>query len=198
VPSLTFNDGRTPPSLVIATCLSRRGTRILLIDPPGEDDTSKHPEKPERVGPREWKVRNDAEFGRATRLISEAKVLSFAGAYQAAASKLERAHTRIPRTPRSAPREPEIAENEFGMFTGIRQRVGLKDRFNIDVFQALDTNVYHTLLSEEPARTDEQLRIFQERVERTQSVLTTHENGAVVVRTAAPDGTLLEVRVSPP
>jgi hypothetical protein len=84
------------------------------------------------------------------------------------------------------------------MFTGIRQRVGLKDRFNIDVYQALDTNVYHALLSEEPARIDEQLRTFQDRVERTQSVLTTHENGAVVVRTAAPDGTLLEVRVSPP
>ena len=99
VPSLTFNDGQTPPSLVIATCLSRRGTRILLIDPPGDDDTFKYPEKPERVGPREWKVRNDAEFGRATRLISEAKVLSFAGAYQATASKLDRAHTRIPRTP---------------------------------------------------------------------------------------------------
>jgi hypothetical protein len=157
------------------------------------------------MGQRDWKVRNDAEFGRATRLISEAKVLSFAGADQAAASKLERANTRLPRTPRSAPRQPEIAENEFGTFTGIRQRVGLKDRFNVDVFQALDTNVYRALLSEEPALTDEQLVTFRNRSaavsvngERTQSVLTTHEKGAVVVRTAAPDGTLLEVRVSPP
>jgi hypothetical protein len=205
VPSLTFNDGRMPPSLVIATCLSRRGTRILLIDPPGDDEPQAHREKPERMGHREWKVRNDAEFGRATRLISEAKVLSFAGADQAAASKLERAHTRLPRTPRSAPRQSEIAENEFGTFTGVRQRVGLKDRFNVDVFQALDTNVYRALLSEEPAFTDEQLRTFRTRsaavsanAERTQSVLTTHEEGAVVVRTCAPDGTLLEVRVSPP
>jgi hypothetical protein len=204
VPSLTFTDGRIPPSLVIATCLTKRGTRILLIDPPG-DDNRQLPERPERVGPREWRVRNDAEFGRATRLISEAKLLSFAGADQAAASKLERAHTRIPRTPRSVPRESEISENEFGTFRGIRQRVGLKDRFKIDVFQALDTSVLEAFLSEEQARTDEQLRGFQARsaavsvpTDLTQPVTTTHVNGALVVRTAGPDGTLLEVRVSPP
>jgi hypothetical protein len=205
VPSLTFTDGRTPPSLIVATCLSRRGTRILVIDPPGDESSSDRPEKPERVGQREWRVRNDAEFGRATRLISEAKVLAFAGADQAAVGKFERARTRIPTWPRSAPRDIETAENELGTFRGIRQRVGLKDRFNIDVFQALDTRVYDAMLSEEPARTDEQLRGFQARsaaasvnIDGVQSVVTTHEHGAVVVRSAAPDGTLLEVGVSPP
>lgn len=206
VPSLTFTDGRIPPSLVVATWLSNNGTSIFLIDPPGDDDSHpQRPEKPERVGPREWRVRNDAEFARATHLISEAKVLFFAGAYQDAATKLDRAHTRVARTPRSQPREFEITENEFGRFRGVRQRIGLKGRFNVDVFQALDTIVYHALLAEEPARTDEALRAFQGRsvaashnIELAQPVLATHESGAVVVRSAAPDGSFLEVRVSPP
>jgi len=206
VPSLTFTDGRTPPSLVIATWLSQNGTYIFLVDPPGNDDVSRErPEKPERVGPREWKVRSDADFGRATRLISEAKVLSFAGADQAAASKLERARTRMARTPRSSPRDTQISENEFGTFRGIRQRVGLRDRFSLDVFQALDNAVYDALLLEEPARTEDSMRRFQSRcatvvhnLEATQPVLTTHENGAVVVKSAGPDGSLLEIRVSPP
>jgi hypothetical protein len=99
--------------------------------------------------------------------------------------------------------EPVFTENEFGKFRGVRQRVGLKDRFNIDVFQALDTSVYEALLSEESVRTVEALRSFQSRsalvnVEMTQPVLTTHEKEAVVVRSAGPDGSLLEIRVSPP
>jgi hypothetical protein len=206
VPSLMFTDGRTPPSLVIATCLSKRETRILLIDPPSDADSpSERPEKPQRVGQREWKVRSDPEFGSTTRLISEAKVLSFAGDYQAAASKLDRAHTPLARTPRSASREPELAENEFGKFRGVRQRVGLRDRYNIDVFQALDTAVYEALLSEEPARIDRELQAFQSKsvavtpnIELGQPVITTHEKGTLVVRSAGPDGSLLEVRVSPP
>jgi len=206
VPSLTFTDGRTPPSLVIATWLSKDGTEVFLVDPPDDEDASpKRPEKAERVGQRDWRVRSDAEFTRATTLVSEAKVLSFAGADQAAASKLERAHTPVPRTPRSSPRETVISENEFGRFRGVRQRVGLRDRFNVDVFQALDTTVYDALLAEEPARTDETLRAFQSKsvlaapnVQHQQPVTTKQENGAIVVRCAGPDGSLLEVRVSPP
>jgi hypothetical protein len=205
VPSLTFTNGRTPPSLVIATYLSTHGTQILLIDPPNDNLPNDRPEKPERVGQREWKVRSDEEFSHATRLISEAKVLSFAGADQVATNKLERAHTRVARTPRSVPREIVFAENEFGKFRGVRQRVGLKDRFNVDVFQALDSTVYDALLSEDPVRTEEELRSFRSRsagasinVERSQPVLTTFENGALVVRSAGPDGSLLEVRVSAP
>jgi hypothetical protein len=90
-------------------------------------------------------------------------------------------------------------------FRGVRQRVGLKDRFNADVFQALETAVYDAFFSEEPGRTDAELGVFRSRsaaalvnVDPTQPVLTTHENGAVVVRSAGPDGSLLGVRVSPP
>jgi hypothetical protein len=203
VPSLTFTDGRTPPSLVVATLLTTEGTWILLVDPPGDDGPPEHLARPERVGQREWKVRNDAEFSQATRLISEAKVLSFAGAYQAAASKLEGAHIRTTRAPGSLAPEPTFTENEFGRFRGVRQRVSLKDRFNIDVFQALDTSVYDALLSDDSARTAETLRSFQSRsalvtTEGVQRVLTRRENDTVVVKSAGPDGSLLEVRISPP
>ena len=53
-----------------------------------------------------------------------------------------------------------MSENEFGEFRGIRQRVGLKDRFHLDVFQALDTTVFDALVSEEPVRAEEELRAF--------------------------------------
>jgi uncharacterized protein YceH (UPF0502 family) len=134
-------------------------------------------------------------------------VLSFAGADEAAANKLERAHTRTSRTPRLQPRESEITENEFGKFVGVRQSIGSKDRFNIEVFQALDIAVHKAMLSEEPAQTDEALRAFQARSARAshiaqqqsrQTVLTTREKGAVVVKSAGPDGSLLQIRVSPP
>jgi hypothetical protein len=158
-----------------------------------------------RLGERQWKVRNDAEFGRATRLFSDAKILSFAGADQAAADKLEKAHTLTSRTPRSAPRPLETSENEFGVFRGVRQRVGVKDRVNLDLFQALDTAVYKAMLSEDPAHMKEVLGTFRTRTapalgtgpQSPQAVHTARENGALVVRSVAPDGSLLEIRVSP-
>jgi len=204
VPSLTFTDGRTPPSLVVATCLSKSGTRILVIDPPGEDQP-KHLERTERVAQREWRVRNDVEFARGTRLISEAKVLSFAGADEAAASKIEGVRKRIPAMPKIQPRESEIRENEFGTFKGTHQRIGMRDRFNIDLFQALDTTVLEGLISDEPAQIDEQMRTFQNRLsaisaktKKAQPVSVIHQKGTLIVRTAGPDGSLLEVQVSPP
>jgi hypothetical protein len=205
VPSLVFADGRRPPSLISATCLSRKGTRVLLIDPPGDEGPDNRTEGPESVDRRERKIHDDPEFGRVIRLLSNAKVLTFAGAGQAAASMLERAHTRSAWTPRTTPREPEILENEFGRFRGIRQRVGLRDRFNLDIFQAVDTKVYDALVSEEPARTQEELRNYQTRTAIAagagqglpQNVLTSRERGAVVVRSAGPDGSLLEIRVTP-
>jgi hypothetical protein len=98
-----------------------------------------------------------------------------------------------------------MTENEFGQFRGIRQRVGLKDRMNVDVFQALDRRVYDAVVAEDSARTDEELHTFQRRTvaamgetQTMQPVSTRRENGALVVRSAGPDGSLLEIRVSAP
>ena len=71
--------------------------------------------------------------------------MTFAGADEVAASKIERVHKRIPAMPKTQPRESETRENEFGTFK-VQQRVGLKDRFNINLFQALDTNVLDGML----------------------------------------------------
>ncbi|MDQ2976302.1 MAG: hypothetical protein M3R69_12965 [Acidobacteriota bacterium] len=164
---------------------------------------SEFQDKPERVGKREWRVRDDAQFALSTGLISEAKVLSFAGADEGAETKLERAHVRTERRRRAASQETEVTENEFGRFRGVRQRVPVKDRVNVEVFQALDTAVYDAMLSEEPQRATEEIQAFQRRTTSatddldSEPVLTTHDGDALVVKSAGPDGTLLEVRVSP-
>ena len=205
VQSLVFTNRPTPPSLVVATCISKTGTRILLIDPPGDEDGEKSKERPERINDREWMIRDTVEFDRSTRLFSESKLLSFAGADEAAENKLEQTRIMRPTTRRYQRREFEITENEFGRFRGVRQRIGLGDRMNVDVFQALDVSIYDALLVDDPAQIDEETRTFQRRSRaRTatpgvaQPVSTTREDGGLIVRTAGPDGSLLEIRVSQP
>lgn len=204
VPSLIFTDRPNPPSLVIATHLSGSGTRVYVIDPPGGDDPE-DPKKFERVSQREWKVRSDAEFGRATRLISEAKMLAFAGAVQPATERFERVHTQRRERPMPAPRGLATTENEFGTFRGLRQRVGMRDRFDLEVFQGLDVGLFDALLAEDPERADEQLRRFQARTRpmrgdanRGQPVLSGREHEGIVVSSAGPDGSILQIRVTPP
>lgn len=182
----------------------KRGTRVLLIDPPGEDKPTS-PEKPERLTDREWIIRDSAAFTRSTRLFSEAKLLTYAGADEAATNLLEQTHMRGQVTRRRASRETETSENEFGQFRGDRRRVGLKDRMNIDLFEALDSRVYDAVLAGDSVRTDGEMQAFRQRIvagtsepKTPQPVSTTHENGALVVRSAGPDGSLLEIRVSAP
>jgi hypothetical protein len=206
VPSLVFTNGRTPPSLIIATLLEDYQTIVFIIDPPDDEErTSDYLEKPKRIDRRKYHVRDDERFARATRLISEAKLLSYAGADEAAASKLERARALPEGTRRPDERETETRENEFGTFIGVRQPIGVKDRVNVEVFQALDAVVYNAILAEEPERLAAEIRSFQERRalasregERTHPVLITHGPDSLSVKTAGPDGSLLEVRVSSP
>src|SRR6185369_12106709 len=105
---------------------------------------------------------------------------------------------------RTAPQETQVTENEFGRFRGVRQRVPVKDRVNVEVFQALDTTVLEAMSSEEPERATEEILGYQRRtalatndLDVREPVLATHEGDALVVKSAGPDGTLLEVRVSP-
>jgi hypothetical protein len=204
VPSLTFTDRPNPPSLVVATYLSQDGTRVFVVDPPGDDDPE-DPREYERTSQRDWRVRDSVDFGRATRLISEAKLLTFAGATQMATSKVERARTRSRVGPTILPRELTTTENEFGTFRGMRQSVGTQDRFNVEIFQGLNVDVFDALVAEEPARTDEQLQRFRARARATrgdptqeQPVNNVREHGGIVVRSAGPDGSLFQIRVVPP
>jgi hypothetical protein len=205
VPSLRFTDGRTPPSLVIATFLSIERTRVFVIDPPADEtESGKVPERVSRVGRRDWTVTNDAEFSRATRLVSEAKILLYAGATDIADRKMERAGTRLRPSTRVAPSDLDIAENSFGTFKGMRRRVGLRDWINMELFQGIETNIYDSFVSEEPARTEEEMRAFQSRtMAMTESKILApalrvdQERGGIAVRSAGPDGSLLQLRISP-
>lgn len=201
VPSLTFTDGRQPPpAIVIATYLSHDGTEILVIDPPSDEEPHKPRETAKRLSQREWIVEKTEDFTRTLTLLAEAKLLSFAGADQAASARLERADVSRPTTRRSVPREAVVEENELGAFRGVSGRVGFKDRSTIDVFQGLDTTVYDALVADEPARTVETLMDFRKKGTAgdflgRQPVVSSRENGALVVRSVAPDGSFLEVRV---
>jgi hypothetical protein len=206
VPSLVFTDGRVPSSLIVATCLSKRGTRILLLDPPGDDeDGGGSQERPKRVSQREWRIPNAERFARTSRLISEAKLLSFAGAAESAVGKVLRAEVSVPKRPRSASRQPQVTENEFGVFRGVSQRVGTIDRFDIDVFQGVEASLYDALVEDDPERTAEELDGFRRRSgsilspevdEQRQPIRTTHKDGVLSVMTVGPDGTLLGLRVA--
>jgi hypothetical protein len=205
VPSLVFTDGRTPPSLVVSTLLSADETRVFVIDPPGDEERpSDYPEKPERLDERRWRVRDDKAFASAARLISEAKLLSYAGADAAASTRLERARALPERAGRPAERETEVNQNEFGTFTGVRQFVAVKDRVNVEVFQALDNQVFEAILSEDSERLTEEIRDFRDRTaaasqdEPSQPIVISHDQNSLTVKTAGPDGSLLEVRVSTP
>jgi hypothetical protein len=201
--SLIFTDGRQPPpGMIVATYLSPTGTKVLILDPPGDEhSTSSDSAKAKRE--REWKIADNAAFLQTTRRLSEARVLSFAGLDQAAADKLERAGTRAPVFPRSTPRELVDSENEFGRFRGARQRVGLRDRFTLEVYQAVETEVAEAFISEEEGRGEEALRSFQVRASAAndhpgqQPVHTQLDGDVLVVRSAGADGSLLEIRVTP-
>jgi hypothetical protein len=130
-------------------------------------------------------------------------VLSFAGLDQAAADKLERAGTRAPVFPRSAPREIVDSENEFGRFRGARQRVGLRDRFTLEVYQAVETQVAEAFVSEDTGRGEDALRLFQAQASAAsdhpgqQPVHTELDGDVLIVRSAGADGSLLEIKVTP-
>jgi hypothetical protein len=204
VPSLVFTDGRKPPSLVIGTLLTTTGTNVFVIDPPGDDEPHvNHLEKPERIGKREWRVKDDKAFSRATRLISHAKLLSFAGADEEAAVKLEGARAEIARTPRVRARRTIVSENEFGTFIGVRERVPMKDRINVEVFQGIDRAVYDAILVEDIERETVLARDFATRALRVsgqpargQPVRLSYEGNSGIVRSAGSDGSLLEVTIS--
>ena len=199
VPSVVFTDGRRPPSLVIATYLAKSGTRVLILDPPGDDPGNERPSR-RITGQREWTIEHSDRFTYSTRAISEAKLLSFAGAVDIAATKLKRAEVSFA-TPRTVPPELETTDNEFGVFRGIRQRVGMRDRLNVEVFQALDLGVFKALQSDDLEELTAQVARYRKPVgssDDQQTVVSNFEGGVLDVKSVGPDGSLLEIRVSEP
>jgi hypothetical protein len=88
--SLQFTDGRVPPpAMMVATFLSPVGTKVFILDPPGEEKELPHRE-------RDWKVSDSPKFYRGTRILSEARLLSFAGLDTQAENKSGEAGIRRP------------------------------------------------------------------------------------------------------
>ncbi len=204
VKSLLFLDRNTPPSLIVATCLSGTETRVLLLDPPGEEDQHRQKEKPERLSDREWMIKDTGEFVRTNRLLAQAKVLSFAGADDVASEKLEQSFARFERPRNRARRQTQIVETEFGEFTGFRQLFGFKDRTGVEIFQGVERGVFRSMLNDDPLQTEAEVQSLRERAARQtgtaidQSVSTRRDDGELFVQSAGPDGTILQMRITTP
>jgi hypothetical protein len=203
VASLVFTDGRPqPPAILVATYLSPTGTRVLILDPP-DDGRPKQTGIPSRGRGREWNVKDDARFLGATRRLSEARLLSFAGLDEAAEEKLGKAGARKYTQPRSTPRVTTVSENESGQFLGNRQIVSLKDGVTLEVFQGIEREVADAFIADDLDRASQALTQFNERpngtavIPRLQSVHTEIHDDVLTVRSTSDDGSILEIRVSP-
>lgn len=202
IASLKFGNRPDPPSMVIATCLSRSGTQVLIVDPPGDDSSQWEDEKPKRVNKREWEIPDPVRFARTTRLISDAKTLAFAGQEEQSIAKLAQTYVRTPPRIRQVRREIETTENELGVFRGVRQPVAIQDRSRVEVFQGIDEQINEELLRDDPERTEETRGAFHRRTARfnagqtNQPIAVQHLPGTLIVSTAGPDGTVLEFRIN--
>jgi hypothetical protein len=206
VPTLKFKKRPRPPSLVVATCLAKGGTRVLVLDPPGDDEDSGDDRRlARRLSSREWEILEDARFLETATLVSEAKALAFAGAHELAAAKIAQAEVASPRTPRATPQRQVVTENEFGQFRGSRQRVGFNDGVTIEVLQGLEESVFKAIAADDRPRTIEAIREFRPRMRRrtergdVQPAIAVQRGGASLsVQVPGPEGSLLEIRVMAP
>jgi hypothetical protein len=206
VPSLVFTDGRRPMSLVIATHLSTCATEVYVLDPPADKGhTPDSPSSAKRISEREYYVHDASQFSLSTRLISEAKVLAYAGSDTAAVTKLEQARVSLKNLPRAIPREASLEEKETGTFSGLRQSLPTRDNLRIEIFQGVERAVRDAYIADDVPRLKEELAVFQERVrtatEPTQESLPTQVvrgSNSVVVRSTSADGTMLEVSIQLP
>src|SRR5690606_37775022 len=141
--SLVFTDGRQATSLVVATHLRTDGTTVYIIDPPPDEDRD-HKESPsgaKRTSERGYEIRNTEQFSRSTRLLSEAKLLSFGGSEEAAFGKLQQAGVSAEGFTGRPTREIATAESDIGVFIGIRQEVPTRGGLRVEVFQGLESAV---------------------------------------------------------
>jgi hypothetical protein len=208
LPSLQFRDGRAaPPAFVIGTMMSKSSFRVLMIDPPGEEDSPRitAEDRPRKTGIRSWDIPNSEKFDLASRAVSQSKALMFGGADEIAAKKMDNLYERRRRLPRPTPRKTEITENEFGRFSGIRERMPVRDRLRVEIFQGIDESLRTAY------ERDDLAEIVAERgrvVRRTGivdpdnplrgfGVHYDERQNQKIVQSVAPDGTLLEMRLTP-
>jgi hypothetical protein len=203
VPALIFTDGRPqPPSLVIGTHMSGSFVRVYVVDPPSDDLPAE--QLPKKVGEREWRIPKGKVVEDAARHVSQAKVLSYAGLDEAAATKVEQLPRRLKEFPRTTPRETVLEENEFGTFRGVRQLIPSRDNLRVEIFQAVRESILEAYTQDDVDRIREEIQRLESTasIERAGSdvrgIARDQRGSSRTIRSFSSDGTLLEIRITPP
>ena len=199
VPSLRFTDGRQPPTaLVVGTRLTGKGTEVLVIDPPPDEES---PEGVIRRGPKDWEIADSKEFQRVIGMASELKILGYAAADQAVEDIVRRRWPHVAEAWPTKPGRTIVRENTFGEFSGVQQTLPFRDGVRVEVFQGIVRGVLAGHLAHDDAKVraarEELLgRIHVHDPDHVQrcGFLRTENNDGISVLSVSSDGTILEFR----
>ncbi|HEX8175074.1 MAG TPA: hypothetical protein VF543_08145 [Pyrinomonadaceae bacterium] len=125
LPSINI-PGHTSVALVVAIYLDRSRTRIIFLNPLDEEDEKPPIDKrkwrsestPEKIGPREWQVKDSKAFFEKMNIGTNLTLLRWA-AQHSTARQFE-VQLDIPQSPIQYPNaELETKETQFGDFLGV-------------------------------------------------------------------------------
>lgn len=196
VPTLRFTDGRPAPvALVIGTRLTSAGTEVLVIDPPTDDDEA---ESAISRRPRERWISDPERFQQDFRMVSELKVLAYAGADRAVEDLLKRKRPDVAETWSTRPRRTIVLENALGEFSGVEQTLSFPDGVQVNVFQGIGRDVLSGHLEHDRARVRaERQELFARfRARNGDDVRRTENADEIGTFNVSSDGTILDIRLS--
>ena len=210
VPSLVFANGAPSVPLVVATHLSKTATNVYVIDPPADDlppDPKRIREsRPVESAPNRWEVDDWRGFAAASRAGVQARLLAFAGDDEAAQERLA---TVVPIEPQHRPfrRTLQIRETPLGDYEGVEDVLPSRDGVRLAIFRGVERNVIDRARSADDeafaeivAETERRLAGYRDPTSSPEesafkSTIGEDEQDAIAVRSAGPEGSLLEIRV---
>lgn len=213
LPSIRFLNRPTPPGIVVVTHLTRRGTEVLLIDPPSDPPSppNKEPSQPEvppgkseRLNQREWQVHDGVRLFKEIRAAHQAQLLNFAGDETAARQKLP---GRLPpeRERFVGRREPQIVvEAAGGEYVGVQDDLPMRSEIRVRMFRGLSRERYKQYKGAgadvvAPEEDQPDVDLVPHGAERRPSFVTTiaPTGDAVAVESRSTDDTLLRFELRP-
>jgi len=202
VPSLQFTDGRPQPTaLVIGTQLTDTGVQVFVVDPPPDDSED---ERPRKIGSRAWRISDAKAFEKTTRSVSQAKILAYAAEDQAALAKMRQVRPVARDVREPIARRSIVRENQFGTFKGTTEVLPFRDGVRVEVFQGLGQAIMDGYIDDDVARVTAETRHVAGRLKdaapeaRSGFGFQREEiGGTIELRSVAPDGTILELRLTP-
>lgn len=210
VPSLTFTNGTQSVPLVVATHLGKRATNVYVVDPPADelppDRRRLQESKPRERAPNHWQVDDWRGFAAAARTGVEARLLAFAGDDAAA---MERLSTIVPLDVRRRPERRDLRrrDTELGEFEGVEDVLPSRDGVRLVVFRGVERNVLQRarsvddeVFADAVADAGRRVAVLAAATEESlgSAFVATVEDDredSVVVTSAGPEGTLVEIRV---